>query len=74
MSDKPAIEGGKPVRGDFLVFGSPMIEEPEINEVLSTIKSGWLGTGPKTHKFEEMFKEYKFLHCCITSCLSCFWS
>lgn len=59
MSDKPAIEGGKPVRGDFLVFGSPMIEEPEINEVLSTIKSGWLGTGPKTHKFEEMFKEYK---------------
>ena len=59
MRDKPAIEGGKPVRDDFLVFGSPKIEEPEINEVLSTIKSGWLGTGPKTHKFEEMFKEYK---------------
>lgn len=59
MNSKPAIKGGKPVRDDFLVFGSPMIEEPEINEVISTIKSGWLGTGPKTHKFEEMFKKYK---------------
>ena len=59
MNDKPAIEGGKPVRYHFLVFGSPMIEEAEINEVVDTLKSGWLGTGPKAHKFEEMFKEYK---------------
>jgi len=59
MNSKPAIEGGKPVRDDFLVFGSPMIEEPEINEVIGTLKSGWLGTGPKTHKFEEMFRKYK---------------
>ena len=47
------------MRNDFLVFGSPTIEQPEIDEVAASLKSGWLGTGPKTHKFEEMFKEYK---------------
>lgn len=47
------------MRKDFLVFGSPMIEQPEIDEVVSSLKSGWLGTGPKVHRFEEMFKEYK---------------
>ena len=46
-------------RKDFLVFGSPAIEQPEIDEVVATMKSCWLGTGPKVHKFEEMFKEYK---------------
>lgn len=47
------------MRKDFLVFGSPLIEQPEIDEVVSSLKSGWLGTGPKVHRFEEMFKEYK---------------
>jgi len=47
------------MRKNFLVFGSPMIEQPEIDEVIASMKSGWLGTGPKVHKFEEMFKEYK---------------
>jgi len=47
------------MRKNFLVFGSPMIEQPEIDEVVASLKSGWIGTGPKVHKFEEMFKEYK---------------
>ena len=47
------------MRKDFLVFGSPLIEQPEIEEVVASMKSGWLGTGPKVHKFEEMYKEYK---------------
>jgi len=47
------------MRKDFLVYGSPMIEQPEIDEVVHSMKSGWLGTGPKVNKFEEMFKEYK---------------
>lgn len=59
MDDKLAIDGGKPLRDNFLVFGSPRIEDAEISEVVDTLKSGWLGTGPKTHKFEEMFKKYK---------------
>jgi dTDP-4-amino-4,6-dideoxygalactose transaminase len=28
-------------------------------EVVASLKSGWVGTGPKVHKFEEMFSEYK---------------
>lgn len=43
----------------FLVFGSPAIEEPEISEVVASLKSGWLGTGPKVAQFEEDFKNYK---------------
>jgi len=53
-----ALDGGAPVRKSFLVFGSPMIEEAEIDEVVSTLRSGWIGTGPKVQRFEEMFREY----------------
>jgi dTDP-4-amino-4,6-dideoxygalactose transaminase len=47
------------MRKDFLVFGSPRIEQPEIDEVVASLKSGWLGTGPKVARFEEDFKNYK---------------
>ncbi len=47
------------MRDEFLVFGSPIIEQPEIDEVVDSLKSGWLGTGPKVHRFEEMFRDYK---------------
>ena len=43
----------------FLVFGAPRIEEPEVDEVIATLKSGWLGTGPKVARFENEFKAYK---------------
>lgn len=46
-------------RESFLVFGSPLIEQDELDEVIDSLKSGWIGTGPKVHRFEEMFKEYK---------------
>ncbi|MBI4093823.1 DegT/DnrJ/EryC1/StrS family aminotransferase [Candidatus Kaiserbacteria bacterium] len=46
------------MRKEFLPFGYPLIEEPEIEEVVKTLKSGWVSTGPKTHKFEEDFKAY----------------
>ena len=52
----PALEGGAPSR--FLVFGSPLIGDEEIDEVVDSLKSGWLGTGPKTARFEEMVKNY----------------
>lgn len=55
------IDNSKQVgnRDDFLVFGSPAIEDPEIQEVISTMKSGWLGTGPKVAQFERDFALYK---------------
>jgi dTDP-4-amino-4,6-dideoxygalactose transaminase len=43
----------------FLVFGAPAIEEPEIQEVVASMRSGWLGTGPKVAQFEEDFRNYK---------------
>lgn len=58
MENIPAIEGGKPIRENILVFGSPKIDEEEIEEVISTLKSGWIGTGPRVQKFEEKIKEY----------------
>lgn len=38
----------------YISFSLPMIEEPEIKEVVKTLRSGWLVTGPKVSKFEEM--------------------
>ncbi|HEU4365947.1 MAG TPA: DegT/DnrJ/EryC1/StrS family aminotransferase, partial [Candidatus Krumholzibacteria bacterium] len=43
----------------FLVFGAPQIEQAEIDEVVDSIRSGWLGTGPKVARFEDDFKRYK---------------
>jgi dTDP-4-amino-4,6-dideoxygalactose transaminase len=43
----------------FLVFGTPLIEDAEIAEVVATMKSGWLGSGPKVAQFETDFKRYK---------------
>lgn len=47
----------RPLRKDFLVFGSPLIEEAEIQEVVDTLRSGWIGTGPKVQRFEAAFRE-----------------
>jgi dTDP-4-amino-4,6-dideoxygalactose transaminase len=47
------------MREEFLVFGSPQIEQAEIDEVVATLKSGWVGTGPKVRRFEEAFGQYK---------------
>jgi dTDP-4-amino-4,6-dideoxygalactose transaminase len=47
-----------PVREDYLVFGSPQILQPEIDEVTSVLRSGWIGTGPRTAAFEEKFRQY----------------
>ena len=43
---------------DLLVFGKPYISKKEINEMISTLKSGWIGTGPKTKIFESEFADY----------------
>ena len=55
-SDAFTIPRGKE---DFLVFGAPVIEQDEIDEVVACLKSGWLGTGPRVTRFEECFRDYK---------------
>lgn len=44
---------------DYLVFGKPSIQKEEINEVVDSLKSNWIGTGPKVQKFESDFAKYK---------------
>lgn len=58
MVEKIALYGGKPVREESLVFGAPLIAEDEIAEVVDTLRSGWLSTGPKTSRLEEEFGRY----------------
>jgi len=45
-------------RNKFLPFHKPSIEDEEISEVIDTLKSGWITTGPKTKLFEEKFRDY----------------
>jgi dTDP-4-amino-4,6-dideoxygalactose transaminase len=61
---------GVTMREQFLIFGSPLIGEEEIAEVVDSLRSGWVGTGPKVDRFEEMLTEYVGArHCrCLSSC------
>jgi dTDP-4-amino-4,6-dideoxygalactose transaminase len=47
------------MRTNYLVFGQPKIEQPEIDEVLACMRSAWLGTGPKAAEFERRVAAYK---------------
>jgi dTDP-4-amino-4,6-dideoxygalactose transaminase len=51
-----------PVRKVFLPFSQPDIEQAEIDEVVDTLRSGWITTGPKTKEFERRFAEYIGTH------------
>ncbi len=42
----------------FLPFSLPDIGEEEIDEVVQTLRSGWITTGPRTIEFEKRFAEY----------------
>ena len=42
---------------DKIPFSLPEIGEDEINEVVDTLRSGWLTTGAKTARFEEEFSK-----------------
>ena len=42
----------------FLPFALPEIGEEEIAEVVDTLRSGWVTTGPKAKRFEQAFTEF----------------
>jgi dTDP-4-amino-4,6-dideoxygalactose transaminase len=46
------------LRETFLPFARPAIGEEEIAEVVDSLRSGWLTTGPKTERFAEAFRAY----------------
>ncbi len=46
------------MRDSFLPFARPSLGEEEIREVVETLRSGWITTGPKTEKFAAAFADY----------------
>lgn len=53
-----AINGGKPVRNTYLPYGRQWIDNEDIKEVINTLKSDYLTTGPKIKEFEEKVAAY----------------
>lgn len=54
----PRATSGMKNMPEFIPFALPDIGEEEIAEVLDTLRSGWLTTGPKTKRFEEDFAAF----------------
>lgn len=46
------------MRDTFLPFSPPFIGQDEIDEVVDSLRSGWITTGPKTKRFEQEFASY----------------
>lgn len=42
----------------YVKFSPPLIGQEEIDEVVDTLRSGWITTGPKTRQFESEFAAY----------------
>jgi dTDP-4-amino-4,6-dideoxygalactose transaminase len=43
---------------EYIVFGAPSLGNDEIAEVTDSLRSGWIGTGPKVARFEEMIRAH----------------
>ncbi len=56
-----------------IAFSPPDITEEEIAEVVDTLKSGWITTGPKTKEFEREIAEYCHTSkaVCLNSATAC---
>lgn len=58
---------------DKIIFSPPDISEDEISEVVDTLKSGWLTTGPKTKKLENEIASFCNVSraVCLNSATAC---
>lgn len=45
-------------RNSFLPFSRPSVGQEEINEIVDSIQSGWITTGPKVERFAEELSRY----------------
>ena len=51
--EKPAIEGGKPVRKQAIHYGHQYIDDADIQAVVDVLKSDYLTCGPKIEELEQ---------------------
>jgi len=54
---RPADRGFR-ARTAFLPFSRPTIGQEEIDEVVDSLRSGWITTGPKAERFEREFAAF----------------
>lgn len=54
----PASGAVAPSRQSFLPFSPPLIGPEEIEEVVDTLRSNWLSSGPKTRRFAVEFARH----------------
>ena len=53
-----AINGGKPVREDYLSYGKQWIDDEDIEAVVNVLKGDYLTTGPHVESFEQKVADY----------------
>lgn len=58
MATVSSNDSSRALRSDLLVFGSPDLQQPEVDEVIATLGSRWIGMGPRCLRFEELFRQY----------------
>jgi len=46
------------LRSEFLPFSPPLIADEDIDEVVKTLREGWITTGPRAGRFESEFAGY----------------
>lgn len=56
--EKPAIEGGKPVRDSYLPYVKHLVGEEEIKAATDALKSDLICGGPKAEEFEQALAKY----------------
>lgn len=68
--DSLATQGGSPVREKFLPYALPKTGAEEAKEMLASLESGWITTGPKVKQLETALAEYTGAKevICVNSC------
>lgn len=55
---EPTNKGPAKAPDDFLAFAKPSIGQEEIDEVVACLRSGWITTGPRVQRFEQLLAGY----------------
>ncbi len=56
LADRPAIEGGRPIRTTRLPYGRHHVEAEDVEAVARVLEGDWLTTGPAVDRFEEAIR------------------
>lgn len=50
-----AVDGGQPVRSQLLPYGHQVVDDDDVEAVVTALRSDWLTTGPEVEAFEAEF-------------------